>query len=202
MWNDPIRRLDRRAPSRSQTRDVGSDRPRHRRVDETRRLTKAGKPHRLPLSSQALDVLRQARKLSRGKYVFSGGRGSPMIGETTIAGVLLRAKNPAGHGLRTSFKGWEREHDVSELLSEFALAHVEGSKTVEALRPRRFAQEEAFRYAGLGPRDFVNVVLGPKAGSLFPNKTPTISYFFLLFLKSSRYSTFKRPPTRFFFIFT
>ena len=29
-----------------------------------------------------------------------------------------------------SFKGWTRQHDVDELLSEFALAYVEGSATV------------------------------------------------------------------------
>ena len=36
------------------------------------------------------------------------------------------------HGLRSSFKDWARQHDVDELLSEFALAHVEGSATVAA----------------------------------------------------------------------
>ena len=36
------------------------------------------------------------------------------------------------HGFRSSFKGWARQHDVDELLSEFALAHVEGSATVAA----------------------------------------------------------------------
>ena len=53
-----------------------------------------------------------------------------------------RAENESGdpqdgldavtHGFRSSFKGWAREHDVDELLSEFALAHVEGSATVAA----------------------------------------------------------------------
>ena len=36
------------------------------------------------------------------------------------------------YGFRSSFKGWVRQHDVDELLSEFALAHVEGSATVAA----------------------------------------------------------------------
>ena len=35
-------------------------------------------------------------------------------------------------GIRSSFKDWARQHDVDELLSEFALAHVEGSATVAA----------------------------------------------------------------------
>ncbi len=49
----------------------------------------------------------------------------------------------SSHGFRSSFKGWARVHDVDELLSEFALAHVEGSVTVAAyalddlLRKRR-----------------------------------------------------------------
>ena len=38
----------------------------------------------------------------------------------------------SGHGFRSSFKDWARLHDVDELLSEFALAHVEGSATVVA----------------------------------------------------------------------
>ena len=38
----------------------------------------------------------------------------------------------SGHGFRSSFKDWARQHDVDELLSEFALAHVEGSATVAA----------------------------------------------------------------------
>ena len=36
----------------------------------------------------------------------------------------------SGHGFRSSFKDWARQHDV--VLSEFALAHVEGSATVAA----------------------------------------------------------------------
>ena len=35
-------------------------------------------------------------------------------------------------GSRSSFNGWARQHDVDELLSEFALAHVEGSATAAA----------------------------------------------------------------------
>ena len=35
-------------------------------------------------------------------------------------------------GFRSSFNDWARQHDVDEVLSEFALAHVEGSATVAA----------------------------------------------------------------------
>ena len=40
--------------------------------------------------------------------------------------------NATGHGFRSSFKDWARHEGVDEILSEFALAHVEGSKTVAA----------------------------------------------------------------------
>ena len=36
----------------------------------------------------------------------------------------------SGHGFRSSFRDWARHHGVDETLSEFALAHVEGSATV------------------------------------------------------------------------
>ena len=38
----------------------------------------------------------------------------------------------SGQGFRSSFKDWARQHDVDEMLSEFALAHAQGSATVAA----------------------------------------------------------------------
>ena len=95
--------------------------------------TKTAKPHRVPLSRQALGVLADARKGSRGALVFPGTRPGAMMGNVVMTQALRNAGVAAsGHGFRTSFKGWAREHDVDELLSEFALAHVEGSATVAA----------------------------------------------------------------------
>ena len=95
--------------------------------------TKSGRSHRVPLSRQALAVLADARKGSRGALVFPGTRPGAMMGNIVMTQALRNAGVAAsGHGFRTSFKGWAREHDVDELLSEFALAHVEGSATVAA----------------------------------------------------------------------
>ena len=99
-------------------------------------LMKAGREHRVPLSSQALDVLREARKLTSGELIFPGRDG--MLGVNTISTALSRADIAAtGHMFRSSFKGWARDEGVrdewvDELLSEFALAHVVGSATVRA----------------------------------------------------------------------
>ena len=56
-----------------------------------------------------------------------------MLGDKVMTQALRQARIAAsGHGFRSSFKDWARQHDVDELLSEFALAHVEGSATVAA----------------------------------------------------------------------
>ena len=55
------------------------------------------------------------------------------MGNVVMTQALRNAGVAAsGHGFRSSFKGWARQHDMNELLSEFALAHVEGSATVAA----------------------------------------------------------------------
>ena len=51
--------------------------------------------------------------------------------------VMTQAQHEAGiaasgHGFRSSFKDWAQLHDVEDTVSEFALAHVEGSATVAA----------------------------------------------------------------------
>ena len=95
--------------------------------------TKTAKSHRVPLSRQALAVLGEARKGNRGALVFPGTRPGAMMGNVVMTQALRNAGIAAsGHGFRSSFKSWAREHDVDELLSEFALAHVEGSATVAA----------------------------------------------------------------------
>ena len=89
-------------------------------------------PHRVPLSTGTLAVLDEARGLSEGGFAFRGPRGEK-LGRTSVANALRAADiNATGHGFRSSFKDWARHEGVDELLSEFALAHVEGSKTVAA----------------------------------------------------------------------
>ena len=91
------------------------------------------RPHRVPLSTGALAVLDELRGLSGDDGVaFRGPRGEK-LGPTSVLNALKKADiNATGHGFRSSFKDWARHQGVEELLSEFALAHVEGSKTVAA----------------------------------------------------------------------
>ena len=87
---------------------------------------KAGKEHRVPLSTQALDVLRQMRQLSpRTALIFATSRGRPLSASTMGEAMRQTEFGASPHGFRSSFKGWARDHDVDERVSEFALAHVE-----------------------------------------------------------------------------
>ena len=90
------------------------------------------RPHRVPLSTGALAVLDEARGVSADGLVFRARQGGK-LGPTTVPSALRKADiNATGHGFRSSFKDWARHEGVDELLSEFALTHVEGSKTVAA----------------------------------------------------------------------
>ena len=95
---------------------------------------KTGRAHRVPLSRQALELLEEAREGVRARgLVFPGSRPGSMLGEKVMTQALRQAGVAAsGHGFRSSFKDWARQHEVDETLSEFALAPVEGSATVAA----------------------------------------------------------------------
>ena len=71
--------------------------------------------------------------MSRGDGLAFPGPGGGELGKSTVPQGLARAEVGAtAHGFRSSFKDWARHEGVDELLSEFALAHVEGSKTMAA----------------------------------------------------------------------
>ena len=94
---------------------------------------KRGRAHRVPLSTGALAALDAARRLTDGSGLAFPGPGGGELGKSTVAKALARAEVGAtAHGFRSSFKDWARHEGVDELLSEFALAHVEGSRTVAA----------------------------------------------------------------------
>ena len=91
------------------------------------------RPHRVPLSTGAQAVLEELRGLNGGDGLAFRGPRREKLGPTAVGNALKKADvNATGHGFRSSFKDWARHEGVDELLSEFALAHVEGSKTVAA----------------------------------------------------------------------
>ena len=93
---------------------------------------KAGRPHRVPLSQQALGVLQEARSLDDGsRLIFPSVRGT--LGDSTIS-KLLRDRGIEGtpRGMRSSFRNWCAETGVPRELAESALAHVVQNATEAA----------------------------------------------------------------------
>jgi integrase len=94
--------------------------------------------HRVPLSSEALAVLREARALARRAedLVFPSAKSGRPMSDMTLAAVLKRLKVPATvHGMRSTFRDWAEEatafpHEVKEA----ALAHAVRNKTEAAYR--------------------------------------------------------------------
>ena len=99
---------------------------------------KAGVEHRVPLSSQAVEVLKQARQLDDGTGLcfpspLKPGRAlSDMTLTKTLRSTGL-ADRTTVHGFRTSFKTWTMERtDAPWGVAEAALAHQLGGSVEQA----------------------------------------------------------------------
>ncbi|MGE3708979.1 MAG: tyrosine-type recombinase/integrase [Hyphomicrobiaceae bacterium] len=97
---------------------------------------KAGKEHRVPLSPQAIVVLRRMLPLREGPFIFVGQRkGRPLSNMALL--MQLRDLRPGvtTHGFRSSFKDWSSEAtSTPNFVSEAALAHVVADKVEAAYR--------------------------------------------------------------------
>ena len=102
------------------------------------RRMKAGVEHRVPLSGQALDVLREARVLrdESGLVFPSPQKAGVPLSDMTLTKILRTvglADRATVHGFRSSFKNWTLEQtDTPWAVSEAALAHVLGNATEQA----------------------------------------------------------------------
>ena len=99
--------------------------------------TKAGREHRVPLSTRALGVLDEARARADGSgLVFPSSTGRALSNATLSK--LLRDLNVDGvpHGFRSSFRDWAAEQtDTPHAVMEAALAHTNPNQ-VEAAYAR------------------------------------------------------------------
>lgn len=96
---------------------------------------KAGNSHTVPLSEDALAILRSAPILEGSSYIFPAARGG-MLSDMSLSAVMRRMEvNATPHGLRSTFRDWISEstsypHEVAEQ----ALAHVIPSAVERAYR--------------------------------------------------------------------
>ena len=102
---------------------------------------KNGKPHRVPLSDAALDVLKAAAEArtdqSHTALVFPGLKRAEPMSDMTLGAVLKRMGRAdlTVHGFRSTFRDWAAEAtDAANHVVEQALAHVIGNSVEAAYR--------------------------------------------------------------------
>jgi integrase len=98
---------------------------------------KAGREHRMPLSSRAVEILRQLGKLKVGEFVFPGQTRNKPLSNMAMEMILRRMNIQAAtvHGFRSSFRDWAGNvSNFPREITETALAHVIGNKAEQAYR--------------------------------------------------------------------
>ncbi len=97
---------------------------------------------RVPLSSEALDILKQARSLSRNDFFFSAkGRGP--LSECSMSKYMKRIGLEAcPHGFRSSLRDWLAETtDAPYEVAETILSHTVGGKVERAYRRTDYLEQ-------------------------------------------------------------
>ena len=97
---------------------------------------KAGREHRVPLSRQAVALLRAQPVMLDCELVFASRKKNRPVSDMTLSAVLRRLQAPCvPHGFRSTFRDWSAETTSypSEVV-EMALAHAIENKTEAAYR--------------------------------------------------------------------
>jgi integrase len=110
---------------------------------------KAGREHRVPLTRDAVTLLRSLPRMDGSPYVFFAARGG-MLSDMSVSAVMRRmqeaevnagrdgfldARNKRAavpHGLRSTFRQWAAEQGFDRDMAEMALAHDVGNAVERA----------------------------------------------------------------------
>jgi integrase len=98
---------------------------------------KARREHRVPLSDQALTILRRMQELSEGEYLFPGGKAKHPLSGMAFLMLLrrLRRDDLTAHGFRSTFRDWAAERtSFPREVADMALAHTVSDKVEAAYR--------------------------------------------------------------------
>lgn len=89
--------------------------------------------HRIPLSPQAIDLLKKLPRMGDSPLLFPGTRGQP-LSDMALTQFMRRQKLTAvPHGFRSTFRDWVSERtDFPSEIAEKALAHKIANKVVAA----------------------------------------------------------------------
>jgi integrase len=118
--------------------------------------TKMRRPHIVPLSDAALEVLEHAANLPRPegcRFLFPTPSGEALsdMSMTMLVRKLGLAEATTVHGLRSSFRDWAGEAaKAREVVAEACLAHVVSDKTVAAYARATYLEERRELMAAWG----------------------------------------------------
>jgi integrase len=97
------------------------------------------KPHSVPLSNQALTLIKPLMELSTSEYVFPGQKPNQPLCKGAMGKVLERmniaSSKAVPHGFRSTFSDWVAERTpFSWEIAEISLSHTVGNATERAYR--------------------------------------------------------------------
>lgn len=98
---------------------------------------KAQREHKIPLSENALIILKEMKYIKSGEYVFSGRNPIKPMSNMAMLELLKRMKKTdiTIHGFRSTFRDWAAEQtNFAREVAEMALAHAVGDKVEAAYR--------------------------------------------------------------------
>ena len=98
--------------------------------------TKTRKVHRVPLSDDALAVLRAMGEVKQSEFIFPGNRLGRPLSNMVFLQLLKRMQcGVTAHGFRSSFRDWAAERtNYPNDVAEMALAHTVADKVEAAYR--------------------------------------------------------------------
>lgn len=148
---------------------------------------KAAVQHRVPLSRQAVALLRALPR--EASFVFIGAKANATIGEGAMRRVLTSLRpGVTAHGFRSSFRDWcEERTSYPTVVAEQALAHTISDETERAYRPTDLFDKRThlmqlwsdYCDTPVGAANIVRSIRSsapsPRAGSLFRASSPVLS---------------------------
>ncbi|WP_375662413.1 tyrosine-type recombinase/integrase [Bartonella sp. OC16QHHD] len=100
------------------------------------------KEFRVPLSSEALDILKQARSLSRNDFFFSATGRGPLATKCMAQYMRDNKLEACPHGFRSSLRNWLAETtDAPYEVAETILSHTVGGKVERAYRRTDYLEQ-------------------------------------------------------------